>query len=172
MDHTGRRGRKKVMAALNIVDVNGASTTVTEEAIVELRGNLRGPLLQPGDEGYDETRQLWNSMIDRKPALIARCAGAADVISAVNFARANNSLLSVRGGGHNPAGYALVEGGLMIDLSLMRGIKVDPVGMTATAQGGVLWKEVDQETQAFGLATTGGTVSETGIGGLTLGRDS
>ena len=152
-----------------MVSVNGGEVQVEEQAVGDLKANMRGQLLRPGDDGYDDARKLWNGMIDRKPALIARCAGTADVVSAVRFARQHNLLISVRGGGHNPAGYALCEGGLMIDLSPMKGVRVDPVNRTATAQGGVLWKEFDQETQAFGLATTGGTVSDTGIAGLTLG---
>jgi len=134
-----------------------------------LRAGLRGALLQPGDPGYDAARHVWNGSIDRKPALIARCTGAADVIAAVAFARANGLLLSVRGGGHNVTGNAVCDGGLMIDLSPMKGVRVDPVARTVRAQGGVTWGELDHETQAFGLATTGGQISTTGIAGLTLG---
>ena len=129
----------------------------------------RGPLLQPGDAGYDAARRVWNGAIDRKPALIARCTGPADVIGAVNFARANHLLVSVRGGGHNVTGNAVCDGGLMIDLSPMKGIRVDRARRTVQAQGGVTWGELDHETQAFGLATTGGQISTTGIAGLTLG---
>ena len=134
-----------------------------------LRAGLRGALLQPGDPGYDAARHVWNGSIDRKPALIARCTGAADVIAAVAFARANGLLVSVRGGGHNVTGNAVCDGGLMIDLSPMKGIRVDPVARTVRAQGGVTWGDLDHETQAFGLATTGGQISTTGIAGLTLG---
>ncbi len=134
-----------------------------------LRAGLRGALLQPGDPGYDGARHVWNGSIDRKPALIARCTGAADVIAAVAFARANGLLVSVRGGGHNVTGNAVCDGGLMIDLSPMKGVRVDPVARTVRAQGGVTWGELDHETQAFGLATTGGQISTTGIAGLTLG---
>jgi FAD/FMN-containing dehydrogenase len=123
----------------------------------------------PGNETYEETRQVWNGLIDRRPALIARCTGAADVIDAVNFARDNNLLVSVRGGGHNVAGAAVCDGGIMIDLSLMRGVHVDAQTRTARAQGGVTWGDLDRETQVFGLATPGGVVSTTGIAGLTLG---
>jgi FAD/FMN-containing dehydrogenase len=137
--------------------------------IGEFRNSLRGPLLQPGDPGYDSARRVWNGGIDRKPALIARCTGPADVISAVKFARTNNLLVSVRGGGHNVTGNAVCDGGLMIDLSLMRGIRVDRERRTATAQAGATWGDLDHETQAFGLATTGGQISTTGIAGLTLG---
>ena len=108
-------------------------------------------------------------MIDRRPALIVRCAGVADVIDAVNFARTNSLLVAVRGGGHNAAGNAVCDGGIVIDLSPMKGIHVDPMRRTARAEGGVTWGEFDRETQAFGLATTGGLVSTTGIAGLTLG---
>ena len=134
-----------------------------------LREGLRGALLQPGDAGYDAARHVWNGSIDRKPALIARCTGAADVIAAVAFARANGLLVSVRGGGHNVTGNAVCDGGLMIDLSPMKGVRVDPVARTVRAQGGVTWGELDHETRAFGLATTGGQISTTGIAGLTLG---
>jgi hypothetical protein len=135
----------------------------------ELRGGLRGALLQPGEAGYDAARRVWNGSIDRKPALIARCTGPADVIAAVNFARANRLLVSVRGGGHNVTGNAVCDGGLMIDLSPMKGVRVDPPRRTVRAQAGVTWGELDHETQAFGLATTGGQISTTGIAGLTLG---
>lgn len=130
---------------------------------------MRGPVLQPGDLAYDEARTLWNAIVDRYPALIARCTGTADVIAAVKFAREHNLLVSVRGGGHSVSGKAVCDGGLMIDLSAMKSIRVDPVGLTARAEPGVLWQEFDRETQAFGLATPGGTVGTTGIAGLTLG---
>jgi len=135
----------------------------------EFRAGLRGALLAAGDDGYDAARRVWNGSIDRKPVLIARCTGTADVIHAVNFARANDLLVSVRGGGHNVTGNAVCDGGLMIDLSPMKGIHVDPARRTVRAQGGVTWGELDHETQAFGLATTGGQISTTGIAGLTLG---
>jgi FAD/FMN-containing dehydrogenase len=142
---------------------------LNEAAVERLRGELRGPLLRPGDAGYDAARRVWNGMIDRRPAVIARCAGVADVIRAVDFGRTSGLLVSVRGGGHNVTGNAVCEGGLMIDLSLMKGLRVDPVGRTVRAQAGVTWGELDHETQAFGLATTGGQISTTGIAGLTLG---
>jgi FAD/FMN-containing dehydrogenase len=147
--------------------VDGA--TLDPSAVDALRATFRGPLLQPGDADYEETRQVWNGLIDRRPALIARCTGAADVIDAVNFARDYNLLVSVRGGGHNVAGAAVCDGGIMIDLSLMRGVRVDTEARTARAQGGVTWGDLDRETQVFGLATPGGVVSTTGIAGLTLG---
>ena len=143
---------------------------VLDTATIEsFKTSLRGALLSPEDEGYDTARQVWNGMIDKRPLLIARCAGAADVIQAVNFARVNHLPLSVRGGGHHITGYAVCDGGLMIDLSPMKGIRVDPAGRTARAQAGVTWAEFDHETQAFGLATTGGFVPSTGIAGVTLG---
>ena len=139
------------------------------EAIEEFQLKFRGPLIKPGDERYDEVRQVWNGMIDKRPALIARCTGSADVVAAINFARSHNLPVSVRGGGHNAAGNAVCDDGLMIDLSLMKGIHVDPHARTARAEAGVTWAELDRETQAFGLATPGGVVSTTGIAGLTLG---
>jgi FAD/FMN-containing dehydrogenase len=135
----------------------------------ELRAGFRGALLRPADPGYEDARRVWNGMIDRRPALIARCAGAADVMRAVDFAREGGLPLAVRGGGHNVAGNAVCHGGVVIDLSRMRAIRVDPARRTARAEGGVTWGDFDRETQAFGLATTGGIVSTTGIGGLTLG---
>jgi len=145
------------------------SDATIELAVDDLRGRFRGALLRPGEEGYDEARRIWNGAIDRHPALIARCAGADDVVEAVRFARARDLLVTVRGGGHAVAGHAVQDGALMIDLSLMKAIRVDPRARTARAAGGVLWRELDAATQAFGLATTGGVISHTGIGGLTLG---
>ena len=138
-------------------------------AIAAFQAVLRGDLLRPGDAGYDNARTVYNAMIDRRPALIARCAGVSDVIQSVNFARDSGLLLSVRGGGHNVSGNAVCDGGLMIDLSPMKGIRVDPERRTARCEPGVLWREFDHETQTFGLATTGGVVSTTGVAGLTLG---
>jgi FAD/FMN-containing dehydrogenase len=140
-----------------------------DAAIRDLRASLRGPLLQPADPGYDTARKIDNAMIDRRPALIARCAGVADVLGAVRFARKHDVLVSVRAGGHNVAGNAVCDGGLVIDVSPMKGIRVDPGGRTAQAQAGVTWGELDAEAQAFDLATTGGVISTTGIAGLTLG---
>ena len=138
-------------------------------AIEKFETSLRGELVQRGDERYDEARKLWNGMFDRRPALIARCAGTADVISAVNFARDNGLQVAVRGGGHSFPGHSVCDGGLVIDLSPMKGIRVDPAARIARAQAGAKWIDFDHETQAFGLATTGGTASDTGIAGLTLG---
>lgn len=138
-------------------------------AVDGFQATLRGPLIRPGEDGYDTARSVWNAMIDRRPALIVRCAGAADVIAAVNFARESGLPISIKGGGHNVGGKAVCDDGLMIDLSLMKGIRVDPARRTVRADGGVTWGELDHETQAFGLATTGGFVPSTGIAGLTLG---
>jgi FAD/FMN-containing dehydrogenase len=149
----------------------GTTTGIGSDAaaFTELRAGVRGALLRAGDEGYDAARRVWNGMIDRKPAGILRCAGAGDVIHAVNVAREHGLLVSVRGGGHNVAGNAVCDGGLMIDLSSMKGIQVDPERRTVRAEAGVTWGELDAATQAHGLATTGGQVSTTGIAGLTLG---
>ena len=138
------------------------------EAVAAFRASLRGTLLQPGDDAFDATRVIWNGMIDRRPALIARCHGVADVIASVNFARAHGLLVSVRGGGHNVAGYAVCDKGLMIDLSAMHAVRVDPQARRAWVQGGATWGDVDCETTVFGLATPGGLVSQTGVAGLTL----
>jgi len=142
---------------------------VSERAIEKFRPTLRGQSYCPGEPGYDATRTIPNAMIDRRPALIARCSGAADVIACVQFAREQDALVSVRGGGHSVAGKSVCDGGLMIDLSAMKGIRVDPAHRTARAEAGLTLGEFDRETQAFGLATTLGTVSKTGISGLTLG---
>jgi FAD/FMN-containing dehydrogenase len=139
------------------------------ETVDAFRARLRGPFLQRGDPDYDAARQVWNAMVDRRPALITRCAGAADVVTAVRFAREQGLAISVKGGGHSVAGKAVCDDGLMIDLTRMDGIRVDPVRRTARAEGGVTWGAFDRETQAFGLATTGGIVPTTGVGGLTLG---
>src|SRR5687768_17291719 len=144
-------------------------TSLAVEIVDAFKATLRGALLCPGDHGYDDARRIWNAMIDRRPSYIVRCAGVADVIQAVNFARTHNLLIAVRGGGHNVAGNAVCDGGLMIDLSPMKSVRVDPVQRTARAEGGITWGEFDHETQAFGLATTGGVIPSTGIAGLTLG---
>jgi FAD/FMN-containing dehydrogenase len=149
--------------------VETARETVDDAALEELRPHFHGTLLRPGDGGYDQARALWNGMIDHRPALIARCTGAADVIAAVNFGRAHELTISVKGGGHNVAGQAVADGGLVIDLSAMRAVLVDPEAQTVRVQGGATFADLDHECQAFGLATTGGHVSHTGIGGLTTG---
>ena len=137
--------------------------------IESLKVSLQGDLLQPGDEAYDSARRVWNGMIDHKPALIVRCTNVDDVIHAVNFARTHHLLVSVRGGGHNVAGNAVCEGGMVIDLSRMKGIQVDPDTRTARVEAGLTLGEFVRETQKFGLGTTVGTVSTTGLSGLTLG---
>lgn len=142
---------------------------VTASGLDALRHSMRGPVLTPEDEEYGAARQIWNAMIDRRPGVIARCISAADVQAAVTFAREHDLVVSIRGGGHNIAGLALCDGGLTIDLSLMKEVRVDARARTAVAQPGVTWAEFDRETQRFGLATTGGAVSTTGIAGLTLG---
>jgi FAD/FMN-containing dehydrogenase len=151
--------------------VAGTSTApvATGEALDALTASVRGGVLRPGQAGYDDARRVWNGMIDRRPELIARCAGAADVIDAVRFARADGLAVAVRGGGHNVAGSAVGDGAVMVDLSPMRGVRVDPTARTVRVAGGATWADVDRETQVFGLATPGGVVSTTGVGGFTLG---
>ena len=134
-----------------------------------LQAGLRGELIQPGDGGYDDARKLYNGMIDKKPRLIAGCVDAADVMACVNYARQSGMLLAVRGGGHNGPGLGSCDDGLVIDLSRMRGVKVDPQAKTAQVAGGCVWGDVDHATHAFGMATPSGFISTTGVGGLTLG---
>src|SRR5262245_45224901 len=145
------------------------SASLSEAAAGDLKARVRGAVLCPGDDQYHQARKVWNGMINKKPAAIVRCAGAADVLQAVNFAREGEFLVSVRGGGHSASGSAICDGGIMIDLSPMKSIRVEPSRRTARAEPGVLLGEFDRETQAFGLATTAGVVSTTGIAGLTLG---
>src|SRR5512147_135729 len=128
-------------------------------AIEEFRTRLRGNLLQPGDAAYDAARKIWNEMVDKRPALIVRCRGVADVMNAVRFAGSHDLIVSIRGGGHNVAGNAVCDGGLMIDCAEMKSVHVDPVRRVARVEPGVTWGELNHETQAFGLATTGGVVS-------------
>ena len=142
---------------------------VHRRTIQSFRGQLRGELLRPGDGDYDGARKVWNGMIDKRPALIARCSGVADVIAAVQFAREHDLLVAVRGGGHSLPGLSVCDDGLLIDLSRLKGIHVDPAQRIAIAQPGLTWGEFDRETQVFDLASTGGVVSTTGIAGLTLG---
>src|SRR5437868_8101703 len=139
------------------------------EAVSAIAGAFSGLLLQPGNAGYDEARRVHNGMVDKKPVLIARCRGTADVVDAVNLARAHGLEVAVRGGGHNVAGRATIDGGLMIDLTPMKGIHVDPKRRLVRAEGGATWAELNRETQLHGLAVTGGVISTTGIAGLTLG---
>jgi len=142
---------------------------VDAPAIEKLRASVRGAVLCPGQDGYDSARKIPNGMIERRPAVIARCMGAADVLACVRFAREQDLIVAVRGGGHSVAGKSVCDDGLMIDLSTMKGIRVDPVKRTVRAEPGLTLGEFDRETQAFGLATTLGVVSRTGIAGLTLG---
>lgn len=143
--------------------------TINETASQVFRERFRGEVLREGDAGYDETREVWNAMIDRYPALIARPSGAADVMTAVDFANENDALLSVKGGGHNIAGKAVADDGLMLDLSEMDNVRVDPEAQTARVGPGATLGDMDHETQAFGLAAPGGVISTTGVAGLTLG---
>jgi len=145
------------------------TTELSSDPIETLRGAVRGPVLTAADAGYDEARHVWNGMIDRHPPLIVRATGNADVIAAVNYARENGLPVSVKGGGHSAAGSAVSDSAVMIDLSLMNGVFVDPKAQTARVQGGATWGIFDRECQVHGLATTGGVISTTGVGGLTLG---
>lgn len=142
---------------------------MTNEQIQKFKEALRGELIQSDDQNFDEARTIYNAMIDKHPGLIAKCANAGDVITAVNFAREQNLEVSIRSGGHNGPGLALVDDGLVIDLSLMNGVRVDPNSKTVRAEGGCTWGDVDHATHAFGLATVSGVISTTGVGGLTLG---
>ena len=142
---------------------------LNEDSIAELKRSLRGTLIQPGDADYDDARQVYNAMIHKKPRLIARCADVADVIRSVNFARDNNLLVSIRGGGHNAGGLGICDDGLVIDLAPIKYTRVDPAARTVTVGGGCVWGDVDHATHAFGLATPSGIISTTGVGGLTLG---
>jgi len=157
------------MTALPIRTTHGSPIALDTAVVEAFQTRVRGALLRPGEAGYETTRQIPNGMIDRRPALIACCAGVADVRACVQFAQEHALLVSVRGGGHGVAGTAVCDGGLMIDLARMQGVRVDPVHQTVRAEGGTTWGALDHETQAFGLATTGGVVRSTGIGGLTLG---
>jgi FAD/FMN-containing dehydrogenase len=153
------------MTAIQTPQASPSETTASDE----LGGSFRGELLLPTSPGYDTARRIWNGAIDRHPACIARCSGVADVVAAVRFARERDLLVGVRSGGHGVGGHALCDGGLVVDLSPMKGIRVDRATRTARAEAGVLWGELDRETQLFGLATVGGIVTHTGIAGLTLG---
>jgi FAD/FMN-containing dehydrogenase len=149
--------------------LSGEITELTDDQFAELRMTFRGRLVTPQDDGYDEARVVQNGLIDRRPGLIVQCSGTADVIDAVNLARERRLLTAVRAGGHSIAGYGVCDDALMLDLSVMRGVWVDPGAGTVRVQGGATWGDVDRETQAFGLAVPGGVVSTTGVAGLTLG---
>jgi FAD/FMN-containing dehydrogenase len=154
---------------IRLAGMDGGAVEVAPEALQSFKAAFRGTVLTPDDATYDESRSIWNAMIDRRPGLIARCTGTVDVVQAVRFARQHRLLVSVRGGGHNIAGLAVCEGGLMIDMSLLRGVWVDPARRTARAQAGCTLADVDRETQLHGLAAVLGFVSATGIAGLTVG---
>jgi FAD/FMN-containing dehydrogenase len=145
------------------------STMVHTDSLEGLAARLRGALILPGDARYEEARQVWNGMFDRRPAAVARVEGTVDVVAVVEFARETGMEHAVRGGGHSSAGFSTVDGGIVLDLSRMRGVWVDARAKTARAQAGALWGDVDRETQQHGLAVPGGQISHTGIAGLTLG---
>jgi FAD/FMN-containing dehydrogenase len=149
--------------------VQHLESTSLEIAVEEFRGKVRGKVIAPGDEGYDQARRVYNGMIDRRPAAIARCVDAADVLASVGFARTNAIPLAIRGGGHSGPGLGTCDGGLVIDLSAMKGIRVDPEARTVRVEGGCTWGDVDHATHPYGLATPSGFISSTGVGGLTLG---
>lgn len=154
---------------MTAIEERTARTGSTEAIVADLRAGLRGDVIDRNSPAYDEARQVWNGLIDRYPAVIARCAGVADVVAAVRVAQAHRPLLSVRGGGHQVAGSAVVDDALVIDVSGMTGVHVDPVARTARVQAGARWADVDRATQVWGLVTPGGEVSDTGIAGFTLG---
>ena len=149
--------------------MDGGSSEIPPETLQSFRAGFRGPVLAPDDPGYEETRQIWNAMIDRRPGLIVRCTGTADVVQAVRFARTQGALVSVRGGGHNIAGLAVCDGGLMIDLSLLKGVWINHDRQSVIAQAGCTLGDVDRETQLHGRAAVLGFISTTGIAGLTVG---
>ena len=163
------QGATKIESDINVVTGAGGTTVIEKAVLKELQESLRGHLLLPTSEGYDEARRGWNGMIDKRPALIVRCHGPADVMNAVKVARQYELLTAVRGGGHSAAGKSVCDGGIMIDLSPMRGVRVDPTTRSGRAEAGVLLGAVDHESQAFGLAAPFGVVSHTGAAGLTLG---
>ncbi|MES2564032.1 MAG: FAD-binding oxidoreductase [Pseudomonadota bacterium] len=154
---------------IKLAAMDGGTVNISPEALQSFKTVFRGAVLTPEDTAYEEVRKVWNAMIDRRPALIVRCTGTVDVVQAVRFAREHRVIVSVRGGGHNIAGLAVCEGGLMIDMSLLRGVWVDPVQRVAHAQAGCTLGDVDRETQLHGLAAVMGFVSATGIAGLTVG---
>ena len=157
------------MDNLLIITNEGKQTSLDEKTVSAFKSTLNGNLILPGDEPYNQERLVWNGMIDKRPAMIVNCADERDVIKSVNFARSHNLVMAVRGGGHNVAGLGTCEGGLVINLSGMNEVTVDPEQRFVSVSGGATWADVDRETQAFGLATPGGVVSDTGVGGLTLG---
>src|SRR6266498_719589 len=144
-------------------------STIDASALESFRASFRGELVLPSEEAYERARRVWNGAIDKRPAVIARCSGVVDVVRAVEFGREHDLLVAVRGGGHNVAGHGTCDGGIVMDLSPMRGISLDLARRTIRVQAGATWGDVDHEAQAFGLATTGGLISTTGIAGFTLG---
>ena len=160
---------ESVAADFEAITADGRQVLLSQSVVDDFRAGLRGQLLLPGSAGYDDARKIYNGMFDRRPAMIARCLGAADVVRSVHFARAHGLLVAVRGGGHSLSGQSVCDGGLMIDLATLRGVRVDPAHRLARAAGGSLLGDLDRECLAFGLITTAGTVSHTGAGGLTLG---
>jgi FAD/FMN-containing dehydrogenase len=156
------------MDSRNSIDTHSVKK-IDQKKLDEFKANFRGTVLPAGNHGYEQARKIWNGMFDKKPAAIARCVGTSDVINAVNFARNNNLEMSVKGGGHNSAGTAVCDDGLMIDLSLMKRVTVNPKKKTARVDGGCLLGDVDAETQLYGLAVSAGIISHTGVGGLALG---
>jgi FAD/FMN-containing dehydrogenase len=167
------RNRRAFSAAttadLGAVRLDGSQVTLKGTDIDDLRAGLRGELMTPGQDGYDQARRLWNPDFDLRPALIVRCVGAADVRRAVNFAAAHDLLTAVRGGGHSQSGQSGCNGGIVVDLSLMRAVEVDPIARVARVEGGALLGQLDREALGFGLATPVGTAADTGVAGLTLG---
>ena len=157
------------MTQVNVKTSNGGTATIGEDALAALRGGLRGAACTTDETGYDDARTIWNAMVDKRPGLVVRCAGAADVIAAVRLARDNDLLVAVRGGGHNIAGNAVCDGGLMIDLSPMKSVRVDPAARRARVEPGATLGDLDKEAQAFALAVPTGINSTTGVAGLTLG---
>jgi FAD/FMN-containing dehydrogenase len=155
--------------SMQVATISGSRTGIEDEALETLRAGLRGSAISSSDPGYAAVRPEFNAMHPGEPALVASCTGTADVVDAVDFARENGLLLAIRGGGHSVAGLSSIDGGMLLDLSPMRGVQVDPDRRLARVQGGALWGDVDRETQAFGLAAPGGVVSDTGVAGLTLG---
>ncbi|MBK8902965.1 MAG: FAD-binding oxidoreductase [Anaerolineaceae bacterium] len=155
--------------SMNVLEMTGSVDSLDKATVAAFKGSFRGDLIQPGDGHYEQARQLYNGMIDKRPGVIARCADTADVQAAVNFARENRLLLAVRGGGHNGAGLGSCDGGLVIDLALLKDVQVNETRREVRAAGGCTWSDVDQATYPYGLAVPTGFISTTGVGGLTLG---
>ena len=158
------------MSGVQVKTRANGEITLQEDTVRKFNESLRGELILSDNAGYDDARSVWNAMIDRRPALIARCLGVADVVTCVNFAREHGLIMSIKGGGHNISGLAVCDGGLVLDMSRMRGVWVDPTARIARAQAGCLLGDVDRETQLHGLAAVLGFISNTGIAGLTLRR--